>query len=1239
MFRIKSIALFLIFILIPLSSFAETHCFEYTIGEQLYELELTAGSEYRFYLPFDSDYMTVAYSTDDDYSIGILINGEIELSHDISHTENSAVIYFPEIIRKGSCTLDFMNNGNIVESIVFHKVPEAVSYSGPMEWTADMRPEIEFTDYEDAIRTAVIINNNSPVIKVCGADRYVDYDAPSKTPLYEDGITYLPIDTFSRALGYYYELKENYFLLRAENIEFVFESGKLYRQDNLGEYVEISNNTLVIDDNIYIPVKFYAEAIGKTVLIKDGYTIIDCRELAENIINDNIYSILCEEFENYITSEIKNTYYVSQSPSASDDNPGTADEPFATLGKAAEVADAGDTVIIGAGVYREVLKPSNSGTADNPIIFKTADGADVTISALEEIGNPNYVENGLYVYNVDWDLGDGRNQVFYEGEALAEGRHPNTHTSPRYYPYNLDLSPLWPTQGNIQVTLDEVSDTATSTTDLNQEDDYWAGATLVTVHGYGYGITTAKISSSENGKLHLGKHSTRLWHTKGGSDASEHYDYAYITDSLNAVDAPGEWYWGDGKLYVYPPVNTSSETFELEGKRRQLTVDLSDNKYIQLIGINTLGGGMKLSNSEMCVINGGTHEYISHFTYTDDSESYFIDTRDSISDLFDEDAAVYRGEVGIYLSGKNNAFINTEIKHSAARGLILGGAWHYIENNLISETGYMGGGGISLFSSPLEDITIVKGGHSLYNNTIDKTARNSLNLSSWTYPLDQTNGLVPWIACEIAYNDLLNSNICTRDTGAVYAYGPILGDERRKLQFHHNVIANVQVSDGYGAGIYWDNYSQMVECYDNIVLYDNKKLSIEDHYLHIASETKFPETFSYVDAWNNMNAGYFMLGKAGLTANQYPFKKWFFTGYGENKLSSSTKESILKSSDALVSGSGVTFDKYGAAHLNQEDEWICFEDVDFSSSSLSVGIIYNGDRYNTGDKIEIAIGNNSYEVTLDCKASYKNNINEKIIPFDELTGVHDVYLKCVEYKSAGVLGINIRQNADSVNNDYAITVTDDENKYYVSGKADANANLIGAIANDSLHDIDIYDTGNDGEFAISLDKTEYNGAYKLKLFSWNDMTPLRESFEYVYMENRFKEAEKYMKFKDAEEYPRLISDGTVVSGYGNGDVVLFKNVDFRNSDVNALAIKYGINTSEVGKLTIKVYIDSIATEPILVFEPEDTVERWNRTEFLYDLEILDKLDGYHNVYFVIEGSCSLPIHLDRFKFEDTNILN
>jgi Secretion system C-terminal sorting domain/Right handed beta helix region/Protein of unknown function (DUF1565) len=62
-------------------------------------------------------------------------------------------------------------------------------------------------------------------------------------------------------------------------------------------------------------------------------------------------------------------YYVATN--GNDNNAGSKDLPFATIGKAASVAVAGDVVIIKSGTYKPStrIQPANSGTATAPITF------------------------------------------------------------------------------------------------------------------------------------------------------------------------------------------------------------------------------------------------------------------------------------------------------------------------------------------------------------------------------------------------------------------------------------------------------------------------------------------------------------------------------------------------------------------------------------------------------------------------------------------------------------------------------------------------------------------------------------------------------------------------------------------------------------------------------------------------------------------------------------------------------
>ena len=73
-------------------------------------------------------------------------------------------------------------------------------------------------------------------------------------------------------------------------------------------------------------------------------------------------------------------------PAASDDNDGSAERPFHTIGKAAAAAVPGTRVRIHAGIYRECVKPEQGGTDPEHMISYEAFGdGDVIIRASEEV--------------------------------------------------------------------------------------------------------------------------------------------------------------------------------------------------------------------------------------------------------------------------------------------------------------------------------------------------------------------------------------------------------------------------------------------------------------------------------------------------------------------------------------------------------------------------------------------------------------------------------------------------------------------------------------------------------------------------------------------------------------------------------------------------------------------------------------------------------------------------------------
>lgn len=99
---------------------------------------------------------------------------------------------------------------------------------------------------------------------------------------------------------------------------------------------------------------------------------------------------------------------------------GSVDAPFRTISRAAAAAMAGDTVTVHEGVYREWVNPVRGGTADAPIVYQAAQGADglfepVTISGAEVV--------------TDWQPhpgGEGRVWVAQVPNALFGERNPYT---------------------------------------------------------------------------------------------------------------------------------------------------------------------------------------------------------------------------------------------------------------------------------------------------------------------------------------------------------------------------------------------------------------------------------------------------------------------------------------------------------------------------------------------------------------------------------------------------------------------------------------------------------------------------------------------------------------------------------------------------------------------------------------------------------------------------------------------
>jgi alpha-N-arabinofuranosidase len=123
------------------------------------------------------------------------------------------------------------------------------------------------------------------------------------------------------------------------------------------------------------------------------------------------------------------TYVVDQmSPEASDENPGTAERPFRTIGRAAEVLRAGERVVVKSGVYREEIVPRRGGTGPEAMIgYEAAPGARVLVKGSRVVGvpwvrskNPDESSEKLWMASLPPSLFPGENPFALENASAED---------------------------------------------------------------------------------------------------------------------------------------------------------------------------------------------------------------------------------------------------------------------------------------------------------------------------------------------------------------------------------------------------------------------------------------------------------------------------------------------------------------------------------------------------------------------------------------------------------------------------------------------------------------------------------------------------------------------------------------------------------------------------------------------------------------------------------------------------
>jgi len=454
-----------------------------------------------------------------------------------------------------------------------------------------------------------------------------------------------------------------------------------------------------------------------------------------------------------------------------DTNAGTLAAPLQTIQAAATVAQPGDVVMIEGGTYHETVTPANSGTVSAPITYEAYNNQPVVIDGADPITGWSDYNGSIYSAPQSWDLGEGNNQVFVDGQMINEARWPNT---------TLDVShPAYSTSESIQNTDEATGYFYPSTATLDDPNlpggaGAWAGATIHIASGQGWVVQTGTVLNSAAGQLTFG-----FEHATVYEDPASGNPY-YLTGSFQALNGPGEWYRdpNTGQLYLWMPNSDDPSAHTIEAKDRQYAFELSGKSYIDVQGISIFAATIDTSaTSTHITLNGITAQYVSQ----------------SMNDPFPWDAHDYgMASTGILLNGTQNVLENSTIAFSSGDGVYVSGSNNLVQNNTIHDVDYGAG--------DQAGIEVAGNNQQIVGNTIYNAGRDGITATYST-------------ADQILSNTIYDCGLQTTDLGAIYVWG---------TNGAGTVIAGNTISamhaGGYGAcGIYLDNGSTNYIVHDNTI--------------------------------------------------------------------------------------------------------------------------------------------------------------------------------------------------------------------------------------------------------------------------------------------------------------------------------------------------------------------------------------------------------------------------------------
>ncbi len=333
-------------------------------------------------------------------------------------------------------------------------------------------------------------------------------------------------------------------------------------------------------------------------------------------------------------------------------------------------AQAGDSLIIHAGIYRERIAIST-----NNLVITNYQDDYVLVTGAEKVENwtpasgmaPGVMQANVAGLGIQSDF----SQLFVEGNAEMMARHPNNTLGKMMLPleagggYSL-LTSVSKDQGanaNGYATFEQ----AIPNVDLTG--GIFRGLTGK-MRNYVFGDITAKSGNQVTFRaINNGQ-----WKNDGQIGTSKHKAAWGFLLHKNLIDVPGEWFLEGQQLYYLPPADANLNELRTEVQVRDQVLRINNVQNLTLKGINFAAGHAEMLNSNQLSFEGCSWRYLMPFwTPTGYGDNASDDT-------------------GILIDNTSNtSFKDCYLGHSWGNGFaILDGSNHRFENCIIEDIAWLG---------------------------------------------------------------------------------------------------------------------------------------------------------------------------------------------------------------------------------------------------------------------------------------------------------------------------------------------------------------------------------------------------------------------------------------------------------------------------------------------------------------------------------------------------------------------